>query len=191
MNPFELFNECFTEELELTSVRIPSACCLSTIGTDGFPNSRFVSLKEIMDDKFIITGPLYSKKAVEMEKSNKVSLTFWWTQTEKQIRIQGNASKISDLLADKYFYERGRDSQIVSVVSEQGEEIEDLEDFKEKYERTKLLHENQIILRPNNWGGFSIDPIRIEFMEFKNTRFHDRKLFEKKDDQWTIKKIQP
>ncbi|WP_373492707.1 pyridoxine 5'-phosphate oxidase C-terminal domain-containing protein [Aquiflexum sp.] len=41
------------------------------------------------------------------------------------------------------------------------------------------------------WGGYSIKPIRIEFMEFKTTRFHIRKLFERKNDLWLESQIQP
>ncbi|WP_299211085.1 pyridoxamine 5'-phosphate oxidase family protein [uncultured Aquimarina sp.] len=77
MNPFQLFNTWYSEELEKSTASIPSACCLSSNGLDGYPNTRFVSLKEVKDHAFIITGPLKSRKGLEMEKSSKVSLTFW------------------------------------------------------------------------------------------------------------------
>ena len=191
MTPIQLFSKWFTEEQKVTTVRIPSACCLSTIGADSFPNARFVSLKEVTENGFIITGPLTSLKGIEISQINKVALTFWWTQTERQIRIQGNAIKISEQLADKYFAERGKDSQIVSIVSEQGQEIEDMEKLTKKYAEIESDFARKPLRRPENWSGYLIEPIRIEFLQFMPTRFHDRKLYELTNGQWTMKQIQP
>ena len=191
MTPFQIFSKWFAEEQKLTTVRIPSACCLSTIGEDGFPNARFVSLKEVTENSFIVTGPLTSRKGIEIIQNNRVSLTFWWTVTERQVRIQGNATNIAEQLADKFFAERSRDSQIVSIVSEQGQEIENIETLTRKYENIEVNFVNKPLTRPKEWGGFSIEPVRIEFLEFKPTRFHDRKLYELTNGQWTMKQIQP
>lgn len=189
--PIEHFNKWFKEELNLTKVRIPTACCLSTIGTDDFPNARFVSLKDVVENNFVVTGSLTSRKGIEINTTNKVALTFWWTETERQVRIQGNVTKISEQLADKYFTERNRDSQIVSIVSEQGQEIDSIEILTKKYENIEVRFSDKPLTRPENWGGYLIAPIRIEFLEFKPTRFHDRKLYELINGQWTIKQIQP
>lgn len=191
MTPIEHFNKWFNEELSLTKVRIPAACCLSTIGTDGYPNARFVSLKDVVGNNFIITGPLKSRKGIEIKNTSKVSLTFWWAETERQVRIQGIASEITEQLADKYFEERNRDSQIVSIVSIQGHEIENIETLTKKYESIELSSVNKPLKRPKNWSGYLIKPIRVEFLEFKPTRFHDRKLYELANEQWTIKQLQP
>lgn len=191
MKPIEQFNKWFKEELNLTKVKIPTACCLSTIGVDSFPNARFVSLKDVVENNFIVTGPLTSRKGIEINATNKVALTFWWTETERQVRIQGNATQITEQLADKYFSERNRDSQIVSIVSEQGQEIESIEILTKKYENIEMKFSNKTLTRPENWGGYLIDPIRIEFLEFKLTRFHERMLYELTNGQWTIKQIQP
>lgn len=191
ITPIELFNKWFNEELKLTKVAIPYACCLSTIGIDNFPNARFVSLKELKEGIFIFTGPLDSRKGIEINSNNKVALTFWWTETERQVRIQGNAVIISEQLADKYFGQRNRQSQIVSSVSEQGKEINDIKSLDQKYYEFETQFSNKILARPENWRGFSIEPVRIEFLEFKSTRFHSRKLYELCNDQWNVKQIQP
>lgn len=188
-NPIDLFSKWFNEELKLSKVRIPTAVCLSTIGIDDFPNARFVSFKELVDDSFVITGPLNSKKGIEIENNDKVALTFWWTQTERQIRIQGMATKIPEQLANKYFDERNVNSQAVSSICEQGKEIDNLEQLEKRV--MGKVSEKTKITRPENWGGFAIKPTRIEFMEFKKTRFHDRKLYEIENDKWNLKQIQP
>lgn len=190
-SPIEIFKKWFSEELHLTGARIPSAVCLSTNGSDNFPNARFVSFKEIVNDSFIITGPLNSKKGIEINRNNHVALTFWWTETERQIRIQGKATKIPEKLADKYFAKRNRESQIVSKVSNQGEEVTDISMLHKAYQEMENINKNSALSRPKNWGGYFIEPIRIEFLEFKSTRFHDRKLFELKKGIWNMKQVQP
>jgi pyridoxamine 5'-phosphate oxidase len=190
-SPIEIFKQFYEKELKQTTVRIPSACCLSTIGNDHFPNARFVSLKDILNDHFIITGTLTSRKGIEIENSEKVSLTFWWTETEIQVRVQGNAFRISEQLADKYFSERNRDSQIVSIVSLQGQELKDKDSLTKKYDEIETSLKNKEIKRPENWGGYKIEPIRIEFLEFMQTRFHERTLFELINGEWKTKHLQP
>jgi pyridoxamine 5'-phosphate oxidase len=61
-NPIEIFSEWFAQEINLTRVAIPTACCLSTIGIDNYPNARFVSLKGITENNFIVTGTISSRK---------------------------------------------------------------------------------------------------------------------------------
>jgi pyridoxamine 5'-phosphate oxidase len=190
-NPIDIFREWFNQEINSTKVVIPTACCLSTIGIDNYPNARFVSLKGIAENNFIVTGTINSRKGLEIEKTNKVALTFWWTETERQVRIQGTAHQISNELADKYFAERNRDSQIVSIVSNQGQILNDIESLNNKYIDLQTTCANQILTRPENWSGYSIEPIRVEFLEFKTTRFHNRKLYELINGQWTRTELQP
>lgn len=99
----------------------------------------------------IVTGSLASKRGPEIIANNKVALTFWWTETERQVRIQGSATKIPEQLANKYFKERNRDSQIVSIVSEQGKEIDNNDDLnKKKYNTLQKQLSGNPLSRPNN-----------------------------------------
>ncbi|OUS01105.1 pyridoxamine 5'-phosphate oxidase [Flavobacteriales bacterium 33_180_T64] len=191
MNPLEKFDKWYTEETKRSALRIPSACCLTSIGTDGYPNSRIVSLKEILENKFVITGPLNSKKGIELLTNPKASLTFWWTETERQVRIQGDAIQIEDKLADIYFSERNKESQIVSQICQQGTEIEDLTELTSLFEKSKTEYNNIKISRPKHWSGFYIIPKRIEFMQFKKDRFHFRELYTKDNNLWDKIILQP
>ena len=186
-----LFNNGLEREMQVHKQKLPYACCLSTEGLDGFPNARFVSLKEIRNEEFVITGTLTSRKGEEINYNNKVALTFWWPETQQQVRIQGEARLISGLVLDSYFNERNRESQIVSVVSDQGKELHDLNELILKFDTVANNTEISEIRRPDNWGGYAIVPFRIEFLVFSESRFHDRTLYERKDQIWQKKKIQP
>lgn len=188
-NPISTFKVWYQEELDQSSLSIPSAVCLSTQGLDGHPNARFVSFKEIIDGSFVITGPLNSRKGKEINQHDRVALTFWWTTTERQVRIQGIANELSPKLADSYFENRSRASQVVSNISKQGSEMEDVMPLRSTFK--SQLKSNEPIKRPEQWGGFAIQPIRIELMQFNNSRFHERWLYQWKDEQWLKKQLQP
>jgi len=197
--PIGLFNEWFAAEKALSTARIPEACCLSTIGADGFPNARFLALKEVRQGRFVITGPDRSRKGQEMRNDPKVALTFWWPHSERQVRVQGVASRISKSDADRYFSERGLDAQLISNSAKQGQRIADFD----RYEREMLADmskfkeflssqsEDLRVHRPSDWGGFEIDPIRIEFLEFAPSRLHRRTLYEREGETWNRSYLEP
>lgn len=191
MNPFVKFENWYTQEQKATNVKIPSACCLSTIGLDGYPNARMVSLKELKEEQFIITGSFDSRKGKEMLNNPKVALTFWWAITEKQVRIQGTAKPITESEAEQYFQNRSQASKVVSSISKQGEVIETYPKFKAQYIKASENMKDKTIHRPNNWGGFSISPKRIEFLEFDPNRFHARTLYSLENGQWNVHLLQP
>jgi len=191
MDPFQQFSDWYNHESDNSGAFIPSACCLSATGLDDYPDARFVSLKEMIDKTFIVTGPVSSRKGLEIMKSNKVAITFWWPATQRQVRVQGNAIRISDEQADKYFSQRDTDAQIVSMISEQGKPLNSPEDLLKKFEEAKSLFTNKPITRPSNWSGYAIHPVRMEFMEFMPSRFHNRKLYELINEEWMQSTIQP
>ena len=190
MNPISEFESWLVEETRQSELALPYACCLSTIGLDGYPNSRFVSLKEVVDESFVITGPTSSRKGKEISSCAKASLAFWWTTTQRQVRIQGDVIKIPDAQADVYFEGRSRDAKIVSSAFKQGKEISGVEELRQLYSTKAAIIDSKIV-RPDDWGGWKIRPIRIELMEFQESRLHERKLFQLIGKQWKCSVLQP
>jgi len=190
-NPFNTFTRWLHEEITTTSNKYPSACVLSTIGLNEFPNARYVSLKEIAHPYLIITTAINSKKGKEISRNNKVALTFWWENTMRQVRIQGTASKISDEDADFYFSERNKSSQAVSFVSKQSSPLNNLKELKTRYNSVLIDFKEKDIPRPQNWKGFKIKPLQMEFLEFKDSRFHNRVHYTQKEDIWEVHQLQP
>jgi pyridoxamine 5'-phosphate oxidase len=191
MDPFEKFNHWYGKEQLKNKTNFSSACCLSTIGLDGYPNARFVSLKRASNDFFIITGPLNSMKGHEISNIPKVALTFWWSHTKKQVRIQGGVSWLIPDLADEFFQKRSRKSQIISCVSKQGYLLNEKNKFSKRINDFSKLYINKQIPRPKSWGGFLIRPTRFEFLSFSSDRYHDRLVYILNGTQWNKFYIQP
>lgn len=188
-NPFELFRTWYQEYQQRTKSSLPASCCLTTNGLDNYPNARFVALKHVDEQGFIITGSIASRKGREIEHSRHVALTFWWEETGRQVRLQGDAEAIEDFEADCFFRERSRDSQIISCVSKQGAVLLDRESMINIYQ--EVDHASETIQRPIDWSGYRIKPVRIEFLQFSTARFHDRVLFERSISGWKTSKLQP
>lgn len=190
-NPLNLLSKWRKEEILFSNNNV--LACLSTIGLDGFPNSRIMTVKDIIDNTIIITGPLRSRKGREIEANNKVAITFCWQNTSRQVRIQGVAERLPDELADKYFQQKATSAKAVSIVCEQGEKIVDESKLKQKIalELSKKISQSSILPRPDSWGGYSIHFHRIEFMQYHETNFHRREFYELENGEWNKTQIQP
>ncbi|MBB1138695.1 pyridoxal 5'-phosphate synthase [Myroides sp. WP-1] len=189
--PISLFRQLYEKELKLTPVKIPSACCFTSVGLDGFPNSRFVSCKEIIDNRFIITGSKTARKGREVEENNKVSLAFWWTSTNVQVRIQGVIEELDTFSSHRYFQERNRESQVVSIVSAQGEDLINLSELEVAYTALLQQYEGKALPTPTSFAAWAVQPFRIEFLLFSEARFHERILFEYKNGEWNNRALKP
>ncbi|WGK64867.1 pyridoxine/pyridoxamine 5'-phosphate oxidase [Croceiramulus getboli] len=188
-DPIRLFTTWLEKQKANAQSALADAVCLSTIGLDTFPNTRFVSLKDVRDGTFIITGSTASLKGQEIADHPSVALTFWWPETMRQVRIQGTANPITTTLAQLYFNERSERSRAISRVSKQGKYLTSIEELQDKIERT-LLHPDAL-QKPEDWGGYAITPLRMEFMNFKEDRFHERLLFSYEQDNWIRRRLQP
>ena len=185
-NPFRQFEKWMKEALK-AKVNEPTAMSISAITDDGFPHSRIVLLKDFGEEGFTFFTNYNSLKGQSITKNPAVSLLFFWPELERQIRIAGFAEKTSPEVSDRYFYSRPLNSQVAATVSEQSSVIHSREKLDELFESRK----NEPVLRPDNWGGYIVNPVRFEFWQGRESRLHDRILFEKKGETWQITRLAP
>ena len=117
-DPVKLFNQWFQYAFE-NDVQESNAMIISTLGEDGFPSSRVVYMKELLEEGFVFYTNYKSKKANDIEFSDKISSLFFWTEIERQVRIKGIVEKVPEELSDLYFNSRPRSSQIGAWASNQ------------------------------------------------------------------------
>ena len=190
-HPLHLFAEWFTQAGPMGSPE-PNAMILSTVSQDGKPSSRTVLLKGIEADAFVFFTNYESRKAQEIEQNPSVSLLFLWLEAERQIRVEGIASRIPSEDSKAYFKTRPRESQLGAWASRQSAVIANREaleaQFKEMEERFKDQDE---IPMPEFWGGYAIAPSSIEFWQGRIGRLHDRIVYEKQGDVWIQYRLNP
>ncbi|MAR65077.1 MAG: pyridoxamine 5'-phosphate oxidase [Flammeovirgaceae bacterium] len=189
-NPINEFKIWFKNAQE-NNILEPNAMTLSTFSDTSGINSRTVLLKGVEEKGFIFYTNYNSRKGVDINNNNNVSLVFLWKEIEKQIIVKGKASKISKNESKKYFESRPRKSKIAAWASKQSSEIKDEKELNSRFlEYEKKFLDDKIPL-PDFWGGYIIIPDSIEFWIGRKSRMHDRIIYLKNNDDWIIKKLYP
>lgn len=191
-DPIAQFRVWF-EQAQAGEVKEPNAMILSTVSADLRPHARTMLLKEVSDNGFVFYTNYNSAKALDIEHSPYVSLTFLWLDMERQVRVEGKVSKISQSRSEKYYHSRPRGSQIGAWVSPQSEIVESREWLENQ---NKLAQERfadtEVIPLPPHWGGYEIIPDYVEFWQGRPSRLHDRIAYVADGaDAWNIHRLAP
>ena len=190
-NPFILFKNWFEEVQSKGKEQETNAMTLSTQQPDGGVASRVVLLKEVSDEGFVFYTNYNSSKGQSIEYDNQVCISFFWQSMERQVIIQGTATKLPPEVSDQYFKTRPRGSQLGAHVSNQSEVIESRSTLEKRLKYLENQYKNQSIPRPTHWGGYVVSPYMIEFWQGRPNRLHDRLVYKQKSSTWVIKRLSP
>ena len=169
----------------------PHAMTLSTVGTDGRPQSRYVLLRGLDEHGFWFFTNSESVKARALAANPYAALTFAWLQLHRQLRVSGRVEPLPAELSDAYFARRSRGSQIGAWASHQSEVIPsraELDEAVAEYERKFAGVE---VPRPPFWGGYALQPDEIEFWQGRASRLHDRIRFRRAGRAWVPERLSP
>ena len=189
--PMELFEQWFTEVEVSGGVEEANAMTVATVGSDGFPKSRIVLLKQYADKGFIFYTNYNSEKGKAIAENSKVCASFFWPNLERQIIIKGEAEKITKELSDTYFKSRPEGSRLGALASNQSSVITSRAVLETKLKELKEAYKNKEIKRPEHWGGYIIKPVSIEFWQGRPNRLHDRIRYTLEDNNWKIERLAP
>ena len=189
-DPIELFGEWF-EQAKESGILLPESASLATANRDGVPSSRMVLLKSFAADGFVFYTNYGSRKAREMDENPRASLLLHWVILQRQVRVEGSVERISAGASAAYFRTRARGSQIGAWVSRQSEELEDRSELKRRTEEIERRFKGQDVPFPPFWGGYRLIPECIEFWQGRLNRLHDRLVFTKEDEGWSVRRVYP
>ncbi|MCO4818804.1 MAG: pyridoxamine 5'-phosphate oxidase [Bacteroidetes bacterium] len=188
LDPYSLFSLWFAEASETEPE--PNIMIVSTSHNDQ-PQTRVVLLKEVKDGNFVFYTNYHSTKGRALEQNAKVSILFFWRDQQRQVRIEGIASKVATKESDDYFYSRPIDSQIGAIASSQSDELTTREALEAKFETLAKFYDSNPIKRPEHWGGYAVTPLHFEFWQGRASRLHDRLTYDKVDSSWARKRLYP
>lgn len=189
-NPFAAFDIWMKDALEWNRDEA-TAVSVCTHGTDGFPQSRIVLLKDYDDQGFVFFTNYNSEKGQAIESDARVSLHFFWPELERQIRISGHAEKTVFEQSEAYFRSRPLDSQIAALVSQQSSEVPSREYLEKQFEAQKAALAGHAPDCPKYWGGYRVSPVKFEFWQGRENRLHDRLVYKKVNNLWKIIRLAP
>jgi pyridoxamine 5'-phosphate oxidase len=193
MDPIAEFRTLFAQAQAVDRSRLhdPTAMSLATVSIDGAPSVRIVLLKGVDERGFVFFTNLNSRKGRELMATPRAALCFYWPALDTQIRIEGAVEPVSDAEADAYFASRARESQIGAWASQQSEPLASMDDLRDRVAAIEDLYANQPVPRPPYWTGRRVRPERIEFWKAGAHRLHERRLFERDGDRWTLRRLFP
>ena len=190
-NPFEQYSVWFEEAVNF-QILDPYAMCLSTASKSGIPSSRIVYMRDIIKQQFIFYTNYNSQKGIELAENPNAALNIHWGELERQIRIEGVVTKVEDNISDTYFFARPKESKIGAWASKQSNELADRKQLEQRVINLTEKYKNTTkIPRPDFWGGYQLNPTRIEFWQGRPSRLHDRIVFEKINNQWKVARLSP
>jgi pyridoxamine 5'-phosphate oxidase len=172
-DPLIQFEKWWTQATE-SNIDEVNAMTISTVGENNKPSSRIVLLKDFNENGFIFYTNYESHKSADIKKNPNVSLVFFWKELERQVRIEGTATKVSAEESDAYFNSRPEQSRIGAWASPQSNVIDSREALEREEASYKLKFTGTTIPRPPHWGGYIIKPTCIEFWQGRPGRLHDR-----------------
>ncbi len=188
--PMDQFTRWFEEALK-AEVNEPNAMSVATVGEDGRPTSRIVLVKQFDARGFTWYTNYDSQKGKQLASKPFAALLFFWSELERQVRIEGRVERTSAEESDKYFNSRPLKSRLSAIASEQSEPIANRAALEEHYEQVARQY-GEAPPRPQHWGGFRLVPERIEFWQGRRSRFHDRIVYTRQEDGgWTRQRLQP
>lgn len=167
------------------------AACLSTSSETNMPDSRFLNIKYINESGLIFFSNYNSPKAVQLDNNPYISLVFFWSSINTQIRIKAYAEKLSENLSDIHFKKRNFNKNILSISSNQSAKTKTYEDVLIKYEETLKNNDNAELKRPKYWGGYILKPSYFEFWQGEKNRINKREVFELENNKWKEYILEP
>jgi pyridoxamine 5'-phosphate oxidase len=189
-DPVVLFRRWY-EDAERAGIHLPNAMALATASADGRPSIRHVLLREIEDRAFVFYTNHGSRKGTELGENPRAAFSIYWRELDRQISVTGDVSRVSEERSDAYFATRPREARLGAWTSRQSSEIGSRDELMERFAAFDAEYPGDRVPRPSFWGGFRIDPITIEFWHGREHRLHDRFLYERTGDGWTVRRLSP
>jgi pyridoxamine 5'-phosphate oxidase len=190
-DPILQFDSWF-KQAQQSDIKDPSAMSLATADASGEVSIRTVLLKIYDQQGFVFFTNYESAKARQISENPKVALLFPWLNLDRQVKIRGQASRISTQESLKYFISRPRGSQLGAWVSQQSSVISSRAFLLGKLQEIKQRFADGDISLPEFWGGYRVVPESIEFWQGQPDRLHDRFRYQRKsDNSWEIERLAP
>ena len=192
-NPLSRFYRLYAQaqQVDRSILREPNAMSLATVGMSGNPSVRIVLLKDVDERGFVFYTNIEGRKGRELRTHPVAAICFHWPPLDVQVRAEGPISMVSDEEADAYFATRPRDSQIGAWASIQSQPIEHVSDLAARVAEYEAQFNGSEVPRPPFWSGFRLRPDKIEFWRARPGRLHERHLYTRSGESWTMETLYP
>lgn len=172
----------------------PEAAAFATVSAEGAPSNRLVLVRRWSARGFEVFTNLQSRKARDLAVNPRAALAWHWKSLGRQVRVEGVAEMMTSEESDAYWYGRPRGSQVSALASKQSQPIEGREALLEQRDAIELqLRDVASLPRPAGWGGLRVVPLRVEFWQHEDDRYHQRLVYRRTavGTPWSTEFLQP
>jgi pyridoxamine 5'-phosphate oxidase len=188
-DPIRQFERWFEDALR-ARLPLPNAMSLATVTAAGAPSARIVLLKGVERGSFLFYTNYLSRKGRELEQRAAACLLFFWSELERQVRIDGIVEKVTAGESDLYYATRPLGARLSAWASTQSMPVASREILEKSMAATRARYGEQPP-RPPHWGGYRVIPQEIEFWQGRTDRLHDRLVYRRRGSVWTIERLAP
>jgi len=193
-DPIQQF-ETWLQQAREAGLAEPNAMVLATADRDGRPSARTVLLKRVDERGFVFYTNQQSRKADDLSGNPHCALVFPWHAMERQVRVEGSATKLPGDEVDAYFASRPRESQLGAWASaRQSAVVSSRESLDDAYAAVRARFADAEVPPPPFWGGYRVRPETVEFWQGRLARMHDRLRYRRVavgDPPWLIERLSP
>ena len=172
------------------AVPLAEAITLATADADGYPDARMVLLKGFGPDGFRFFSNYESAQGGQLEARPFAAIVAYWRELVRQVRARGAVTRLPEGDSDAYFASRPHGSRIAASVSPQSLPIE-REELERLYGEAAERARDGEVPRPPHWGGYLLEPETVEFWQGRDDRMHDRFVYRRRGDRWSIERLAP
>jgi pyridoxamine 5'-phosphate oxidase len=187
-DPLELFGRWLDDASVLHE---PNAMVVASVSVDGRPSARMVLLKGLDERGFVFYTNYASRKGSELDARPDVALLFPWHDLQRQVRVEGKASRVTRQESEAYFSSRPRGSQIGAWASPQSRVVTSREALDTAYQAVEERFGEGEVPLPPYWGGYRVEPRTVEFWQGRKGRMHDRLVYHREDGTWLVERLAP
>jgi pyridoxamine 5'-phosphate oxidase len=188
-DPFTMFQRWYHDAVT-AAVYEPNAMVVASVSPDGQPSARLVLLKGFTPDGWVFFTNLGSRKGVELAANPRIALLFPWHPLERQVRVEGRATVLGRGEVATYFQTRPRGSQLGAHASHQSREVASRQELDDAWAAADSAYPDEVPV-PDEWGGFRVEPDSVEFWQGRPGRMHDRLVYRRHDDGWSVHRLAP
>lgn len=189
-DPVALFARWLSDALS-AGIYEPNAMALATATPDGRPSVRIVLLKGLSLEGLTFYTGYESRKGGELTANPRAAATMLWHPLQRQVRVEGQVTRLDPKQSDAYFASRPRGSQLGAVASPQSQVVADRAALDERVAAAEHEFDGRDVERPAGWGGYRVALESVEFWQGRSSRLHDRIRFTRAGDTWTRERLAP
>ena len=190
-DPIALFEKWIVAAVEKEAFE-PNAMVLATASPDGHPTARTVLLKDYGPDGFVFFTNYASRKGEQLTANPRASLVFYWGILMRQVLIDGTIARTDRQTSEEYFHSRPRGSQLAALVSAQSRPVANRAELEQLLKDAEEKYKDSEVPCPEGWGGYVLNPARIEFWQGRADRVHDRLCYTRNGEgAWKLERLAP